>query len=257
MSTEHIVTELRDRILTIRLNRADKKNAISSAMYAAMADALVAANDNADVRVVMFVGTDGCFCSGNDLGDFLNSPGNASGNVIARFMQAVTDLSKPAVAAVQGPAVGIGTTLLLHCDLVYAGEKTRFQLPFVNIGICPEFGSSMMMPAIMGHPRAAELLLLGEMFSAAKAREYGLINDVKADDEVIAYARAQALKLAAQPPNAMRTTKALLKRWTREQLKDVIGVEINHFGPMLTQPEAREALTAFMQKRKPDFSSFS
>jgi enoyl-CoA hydratase/carnithine racemase len=257
MSTEHIVTEIRDRILTIRLNRADKKNAISGAMYKAMTDALIAGNANPDVRVVLFTGTDGCFCSGNDLVDFLNSPGDAGGRVVAAFMHAVVDTGKPIVAAVAGPSIGVGTTLLLHCDLVYAAEKTRFQLPFVNIGICPEFASSLMMPVIMGHPRAAELLLLGEAFTAAKAREYGLINDVLPEADLEAHARAQALKLAAQPPNAMRTAKALLKRWTREQVKDVIGVEVNHFVPMLMQPEAREALNAFMEKRKPDFSKFN
>lgn len=256
MSAEHIVTEVRDRILTIRLNRADKKNAISSAMYKAMAEAMAAGNADPDVRVILFTGTDGCFCSGNDLADFLNSPADAGGGIVARFMQSVVDTGKPVVAAVSGPAVGIGTTLLLHCDLIYAAEKTRFQMPFVNIGICPEFASSLMMPVIMGHPRAAELILLGEPFTAAKAREYGLINEVLPEAEVEAHARAQALKLAAQPPNAMRTAKALLKRWTREQVKEVIGVEVDHFVPMLTQPEAREALGAFMEKRKPDFSKF-
>ncbi|WP_028009132.1 enoyl-CoA hydratase [Solimonas flava] len=257
MSTDHIVTELQDRVLTIRLNRPDKKNAISGAMYKAMGEAFSAANHNPEVRAILFTGTPDCFSSGNDLADFLNTPENAGGNVIAQFMQAMVDATKPIVAAVAGPAIGIGTTALLHCDLVYAGEKTRFQMPFVNIGICPEFASSLIAPAIMGHARAAELILLGEMFSAAKAREYGLVNEVLPDAEVQAHARVQALKLAAQPPNAMRTAKALLKRWTREQVKEVIGVEVNHFVPMLKQPEALEALTAFMQKRKPDFSKFN
>ncbi|NGY03661.1 enoyl-CoA hydratase [Solimonas terrae] len=257
MSTEPIVTEVRDRILTIRLNRADKKNAINGVMYKAMADAMIAGNADPEVRVILFTGTDGCFSSGNDLADFLNSPMDAGGGVVAQFMQSVVDAGKPVVAAVAGPAVGIGTTLLLHCDLIYAAEKTRFQLPFVNIGICPEFASSLMMPVIMGHPRAAELLLLGEPFTAAKAREYGLINEVLPEADVEAHARAQALKLAAQPPNAMRTAKALLKRWTREQVKDVIGIEVNHFVPMLQQPEAIEAIGAFVQKRKPDFSKFN
>lgn len=257
MSAEHIVTEIRDRILTIRLNRTDKKNAISGAMYKSMTDAINAGHADPDVRVILFTGTDGCFSSGNDLGDFLNSPDSTSGSVIAQFMQAIVDASKPMIAAVAGPAVGIGTTLLLHCDLIYAGEKTRFQLPFVNIGICPEFASSLMMPVIMGHPRAAELILLGEPFTAVKARDYGLINDVLPEAEVETHARAQALKLAAQPPNAVRTSKALLKRWTREQVKEAVSVEINHFAPMLKQPEALEALGAFMQKRKPDFSKFN
>ncbi|MGH8446764.1 MAG: enoyl-CoA hydratase [Solimonas sp.] len=257
MSNDHIVTELQDRVLTIRLNRPDKKNAISGAMYKAMAEAFTAAATNDEVRVILLTGTPDSFSSGNDLADFLNTPENAGGNVIAQFMQSMIDTAKPIVAAVSGLAIGIGTTALLHCDLVYAAEKTRFQMPFVNIGICPEFASSLILPALMGHPRAAELILLGEMFSAAKAREYGIVNDVLPDADVQAHARAQALKLAAQPPNAMRTSKALLKRWTREQVKTVLGVEINHFVPMLKQAEALEALTAFMQKRKPDFSKFN
>lgn len=256
MSTQHVVTELRDRILTVRMNRPDKKNALSGAMYTALADALVAANADADVRAVLITGTQDCFSSGNDLGDFLSTLGEAGG-VVTRFMYALMDLAKPVVAAVAGPAVGIGSTMLLHCDLIYAGENTRFQFPFVNIGLCPEFAASIMMPVIMGHPRAAELLLLGEPFTAAKAREYGLINEVLPDAEVQSYARQQALKLAAQPPAAMRTSRALMKRWTREQMKEVIRVEISHFVPMLGQPEAREALTAFTEKRKPDFSSFN
>ncbi|MFT4046594.1 MAG: enoyl-CoA hydratase [Solimonas sp.] len=256
MSTEHIVTELQDRVLTIRFNRPDKKNAVSAIMYGALADAFAGASANPDVRAVLLTGTGDCFCSGNDLGDFLNASDNAVGEAVGRFMRAMVDCSKPIVAAVTGPAIGIGTTVLLHCDLIYAGEKTRFQMPFVNIGICPEFASSLMAPAIMGHARAAELILLGEMFSAPRAREYGLVNDVLPDAEVRTHARAQALKLAAQPPGAVRTSKALLKRWTREQVKEAIGVEINHFMPMLKQPEALEALNAFMQKRKPDFSKF-
>jgi len=257
MSTEHIVTELQDRVLTIRFNRPDKKNAATSAMYDALADAFSYAQANPEVRAVLLRGTDDCFCSGNDLGDFLNAPAGAVGESVGRFMNSMVDCTKPIVAAVTGPAIGVGTTVLLHCDLIYAGEKTRFQMPFVNIGICPEFASSLMLPAIMGHARAAELILLGEMFSAAKAREYGLINDVLPEAEVHAHARAQALKLAAQPPSAVRTSKSLLKRWTQEQKKAAIGVEIEHFVPMLKQPEALEALNAFMQKRKPDFSQFS
>lgn len=257
MSIDPIVTEVRDRILTIRLNRTDKKNAITGAMYQAMTAAMKVGNTDPQVRAILFTGTDGCFSSGNDLADFLNSPMDTSGGVVAEFMHSVVDSTKPVVAAVSGPAVGIGTTLLLHCDLIYAAENTRFQLPFVSIGICPEFASSLMMPVIMGHPRAAELLLLGEPFTAAKAREYGLINEVLPEAEVEARARAQALKLAAQPPKAIRTAKTLLKRWTREQVKEVIGIEVNHFVPMLQQPEAREAIGAFMEKRKPDFSTFN
>ena len=176
---------------------------------------------------------------------------------LPRFMYGIANFPKPIVAAVRGPAIGIGVTMLLHCDLIYAAESARFQLPFVNIGICPELGSTLMLPAMLGHPRAAELLLLGESFTAAQAREAGIVNAVLPDGELLAHAEAQANKLAAQPPHALRTSKALLKRWTREQLQGVIAAEINSFVPLLKMPEAVEALEAFMQKRKPDFSKFS
>ncbi len=256
MSAKHIVTEVRDRVLTIRLNRPEKKNAFSGAMYTAMREALIAGDANPDVRVFLITGTPDCFSSGNDLAEFVNAPAQTGASVTG-FMQALVDCAKPVVAAAAGPAVGIGTTLLLHCDLVYIAETTRLQLPFVNIGICPEFASSLLLPVIMGHPRAAELVLLGEPFTAAKALQYGLVNAVLPDAEVQAHARAQALKLAAQPPASLRTAKALMKRWTREQVKEAMRIEIEHFVPMLGQKEAAEALTAFMQKRKPDFSAFS
>lgn len=256
---ELITVERAERILTIRLNRADKKNALTQGMYLAMADALDGVRDDAEIRVVLFAGHEDAFSAGNDMQDFLKAPqtDTLADSAVGKFMYALASFPKPVVAAVNGFAIGIGVTLLLHSDLVYVGEKAKLQLPFVNIGICAEYASSLLMPRIMGHARAAELLLLGEMFSAAKAKEYGLVNEVLPVDQVEAHARQQALKLAAQPPNAMRVTKMLMKRWTEKKVLEALPLEASHFVPMLRQPEAIEALTAFAQKRKPDFSKFS
>jgi enoyl-CoA hydratase/carnithine racemase len=252
----HVITEIKDRVLTIRLNRPDKKNALSQAMYTAMTEALKQAAADDEIRVVLFVGTRDAFTSGNDLQDFLKQPTRFNDSAVGRFIDALGHFPKAAVAAINGPAVGIGVTLLLHCDLVYAGENTRLQLPFVNIGICAEFASSLLLPKIMGHARAAELLLLGEPFTAAQAREYGIVNAVLPDAEVDAHAFERARRLAQQPPNALRVTKMLMKRWDSAQVDEAIQLEASHFLPMLRQPEAIEAMTAFMSKRKPDFSAF-
>lgn len=255
--SSHILIEQQDRIRTLRINRAEKKNALTSAMYTAMADALESAASDPEVRVTVIAGTEGVFSSGNDVVDFLQLPPmDVAEAPVARFMHNLAQHPKPVVAAVAGPAVGIGTTLLLHCDLVYADGTAMFQMPFVNIGICPEFASTYLLPRLMGHPRAAELLMLGERFDAERAREYGLINAVTANGEAEARAREAALALAAKPPAALRTTKALLKQWSAEKVIHAIDTEARHFLPMLRQPEAVEALTAFTQKRKPDFSRF-
>ncbi|MDE2148906.1 MAG: enoyl-CoA hydratase [Gammaproteobacteria bacterium] len=249
--------ELSQRVLTLRFNRPDKKNAITRAMYTTLAEALTTATDDARTRAVLFVGAGDAFTSGNDLQDFLQAPPQPDEDApVARFMRTLADFPKPALAAIRGSAIGIGTTLLLHCDLIYAGRSARLQMPFVNLGICPEFASSLLLPRIMGHARAAELLLLGEPFAAEQARDYGLVNAVLDDDAVEAHALAQARKLAAKAPNAVRVTKTLLRHWQREQVFAAIGREAEHFLPMLRQPEATEALTAFMQKRAADFSRF-
>lgn len=256
MSTELVVTENLDGVLRIRLNRPEKKNALTQTMYTALAEAFNQATADPKVRSVMITGAPDCFCSGNDIQDFLNMPKADENNPVARFMIAMSDCPKPIVAAVSGPAVGIGTTLLLHCDLAYAGESARFHMPFVSIGICPEFASSYLLPRMMGHPRAAELVLLAEPFDARKALDYGLINEVLPDSEYQARALEKARRLASLPPQALRTTKALLKRWNREVVTKVIPAEFETFMPMLLGEEAREAFTAFLQKRKPDFSRF-
>jgi len=254
--TEHIKTESHGRVLVLRIDRPDKKNAFTQAMYAAAAEAIQHAAQDKQVRVLLIAGVPGAFSAGNDIQDFLNAPLADPDAPVLRFMRALCECPKPVVAAVNGVAIGIGSTLLLHSDLVYAGQSARFQFPFVNIGICPEYASTYLLPRIMGHVRAAELTFFGEPFTAQTAREYGLVNAVLPEAEVEAHALERAQRLAQQPPNALRVTKKLLKRWTSQTVMDAIKIEAEHFGPMLRQAEALEALTAFMQKRKPDFSKF-
>jgi len=253
-----VLTDLKDRIFTIRMNRADKKNALTQDMYVALKAGLDEAAANPEVRVVLITGAPTAFSSGNDLQDFLKlDHKTGSDNPVARFMNALAVFAKPVVAAVNGPAIGIGATMLLHCDLVYVGTTARLQFPFVNIGICAEFASSFLMPRIMGHVKAAELLMLGEPFTAQVAVDCGIANATVADDQVEALALERALKLAGQPPNALRVTKMLMKRWSDAVVTEAIKLEADHFVPMLRQPEALEAMTAFMGKRKPDFSKFN
>lgn len=256
MSTS-IVTECQDRVLHIRLARPEKKNALSTEMYQALAEAIEAAGTDPEVRALLFTGTDGCFCSGNDIGDFLQNPAKDENHPVLLFMRALAACPKPVVAGVRGPAVGVGVTMLLHCDLIYAAPNARFSMPFVNLGICAEFASSYLLPRMVGHARAAEILLLGEPFGAQQALDYGMINAIIDDEAVEAHSRDMARKLAQKAPNAMRVTKDLLKRWSGATVQEAIREEAALFMPMLEMPEAREAFTAFMQKRQPDFSQFS
>ena len=247
-------------VLTLRFNRAEKKNAMTQAMYAGMAEAINAAAADSSVRVLVIAGSGDSFTAGNDMVDFMkvaNAGGGGGDSAVIRFMNALATFPKPVIAAVNGLAIGVGVTLLLHCDLIYAGEGSRFTMPFVNIGIVPEYASTYLMPRIMGHARAMELVLFGEPFSAAHARECGMVNEVLPNDQVEARAMERAKKLAGQPPNAIRTTKRLMKRWTDATITEAIPLEAFHFVPMLSQPEAQEAIGAFLQKRKPDFSKFS
>ncbi len=253
MSDNHVVTTLADGVLTLRMNRLDKKNALTQAMYTAMADAILDAGGNAAVRVLLITGDANCFCAGNDLVDFMNSPATPGGTPVERFMKALAAFEKPVVAAVGGVAVGIGVTMLLHCDLVYCGEKTKLNMPFVSLGICPEFASSYILPRLMGHVRAAELLMLGEAFSAQTALQYGLVNALLPNEEVEAKALEKARHLAGLAPKALRVTKMLLKKWSQSMVAESLDFEAGHFIPMLKQPEAIESITAFMQKRKPDY----
>ncbi|MEZ2738528.1 enoyl-CoA hydratase [Comamonas jiangduensis] len=246
-------------VRTITLNRVEKKNSITQAMYAAMAAALTSAVDDADVRVVVLQGDATVFSAGNDIGDFLARQSGNDGlpqqSPVFQFLHALADFPKPLIAAVAGPAVGIGTTMLLHCDLVYAGDNVAFSLPFVNLGLCPEAASSLLLPRLMGYQRAAEALLLGEPFMAEAALEVGLVNRVVPPTEVNGVAQAQAAKLAAKPLSALVETKRLMKGGQRDEVKAKMAEEGQSFGSMLTQPAAREAFTAFMEKRKPNFSN--
>lgn len=254
MSDNHVVTTLDEGVLTLRMNRLDKKNALTQAMYTAMAETIEAAAGNKAVRALLITGDATCFCAGNDLMDFMNSAPQPGGSPVERFMKALAHFEKPVVGAVCGVAVGIGVTMLLHCDLVYCGEKTKLNMPFVSLGICPEFASSYVLPRLMGHVRAAELLMLGEAFNAETALQYGLVNALLPNEQVEAKALEKARHLAALAPKAMRVTKMLLKKWSHATANEAIDFEATYFIPMLKQPEAIESITAFMQKRKPDYS---
>ena len=251
-----IVTESRDRILKIKINRPDKKNALTRAMYAAMADAIARSDDDNGIRAVFLHGTADCFTAGNDLKDFQAFRQDGDNKDVSNFLSAISLAKKPIVAAVGGVAVGVGTTMLLHCDLVYAGESARFILPFAALGLCPEAASSFLLPKLVGQKRASELLLLGEPFSAAKALEFGLVNAVYPDAEFISLAFAQAQKVAQQPPASVRITKALLKRPVSQHIADTMVEERRHFSERLKSDESEEAFRAFFERRKPDFSEF-
>ncbi len=252
------VTIARDgAIERVGLDRPDKKNAITAEMYAALAGAIEAAESDPLVRVILLHGAGGTFTAGNDLQDFLANPPRDEASPVFRFLHAISHASKPLVAAVHGAAIGIGTTMLLHCDLVYAGESARFQLPFVNLGLCPEAGSSVLLPALAGYANAAELVLLGEPFAAAKARAVGLVTAVVPDAELLAVATAAARSLAAKPPAALRLSKQLLRRALLPQIEAALAEESRQFRTLLTSAEAREAFRAFLEKRQPDFSRLS
>ena len=241
-------------VCTITFNRPDKKNSITAAMYAAMADALVAAQEDAAVRCVVIQGSETMFSAGNDIADFLNNPPAGTGSPVFRFLRGIAQFPKPLIAAVCGPAVGVGTTLLFHCDLVYAGDNAAFSMPFVNLGLCPEAASSLLVPQMLGYHRAAEALLLGEPFMAEAALEVGLVNRVLPPTEAAGYAQAVARKMAAKPISSLVETKRLMKKNHTEQVLAVMDEEGASFGRMLREPAAREAFGAFMEKRKPDFS---
>lgn len=248
-----IQTSQADGILTIAFNRPEKKNALTSAMYAAIADALEAAEADGAVRVVVFTGNGGVFSAGNDLQDFLKNPPQGENSPVFRFLRAISTASKPLVAAVTGVAVGVGTTMLLHCDLVYLGAGTKLSLPFVNLAVVPEAASSLLLPAMIGHHRAAELLMLGEPFDAETARAYGIANGVFPAAQVLAEAMKVAAKLAAKPPTALKLTKQLMRQ-SRGDVAGQMAAEGAHFRAQLQSAEAREAMTAFFEKRPPRFS---
>ena len=252
----HIVVETQERVTRIEFDRPEKKNALSPAMYAAMAQALAAADADAQVRAVLIHGQADCFTSGNDVKDFLELPRGPGESPASGFLRAISTAKKPLVAAVGGPAVGVGTTMLLHCDLVYAAPNARLQMPFVPLGLLPEAASSLLLPAMAGYRRAAEMLLLGAPFGAEKALAAGIVTEIVPAAELLGRAREAALALAALPPASVQMTKELMKRGMAQAVQERMTEELQLFGERLRSPEAKEALRAFMEKRKPDFSRF-
>lgn len=244
-------------ILQLGLNRPGKLNALTLAMYDTLTQELEAAERDDAVRVILIHGTATCFTSGNDLNDFAKNPPVGEQSPVFRFLKAISQAKKPLIAMVSGPAVGIGTTLLLHCDLVYADETARFQLPFVSLGLCPEAASSYLLPKLIGHLRASELLLLGDMIEAPQAADIGLINYIYPTAELRETVFFKALQLAKQPPQSVQLTKALLKQNQTRQVATVMSEEGLLFLQQLAKPEAQEAISAFTQGRKADFSRLS
>ena len=252
--TQDILQHREAGVLTLTFNRVERKNSINVAMYDALATALEQAAADSATRVVLIQGHETVFSAGNDIEDFLKNKPAGEDSPVFRFLRAIAAFPKPLVAAVCGPAVGVGTTLLLHCDLVYAGDNAAFSMPFVNLGLCPEAASSLLVPRMFGMHRAAEALLLGEPFFAEAAQEVGLVNRVVPPAECNALAQAQARKLAAKPLTSLTTTKRLMKGELQEAVLRKMDEEGAQFRRLLGEPAAREAMTAFMEKRKPDFS---
>jgi enoyl-CoA hydratase/carnithine racemase len=245
-----IITEHSESILRVELNRPAKRNALTSGMYAALADIFNAAAKDESTRVVVWHGAGESFSAGNDVDDFLKNPPWSGGSPQARLMSALIDFDKPLIAAVHGAAVGSGTTMLLHCDFVYAGESAKFQMPFINLAVVPEFGSSYFVPARIGHIRAAELVLLGLPFDARQAAELGFVTKVVPDQNLLATATETAQKLAAKPARALQACKRLMKLPCREQIKAAMEAEDQEFSTRVRSEEAREAFGAFLEKRR-------
>jgi len=250
----NINTAVLNGVATLEIARPGKKNAFTLEMYQTMADAVSAAVADASVRALLITGQPGVFTSGNDLEDFMQRPPSGEDSPVFRFMQALAACDKPVVAAVTGAAVGIGATLLLHCDLVYVSDEARLAMPFVALGLVPEFASSLLLPQLMGHAKAAQLLLLGEPFTGADAVEYGIANAVLPPDEVLPHARRMAERFNALPAGAVRDAKRLMLAANRDVIAQTIRTEGALFATRLRSPEAQEAFQAFFQKRKPDFS---
>ncbi|MGX1176618.1 enoyl-CoA hydratase [Pseudomonas sp. R151218B TE3479] len=247
--TETLLLDCQRGLLTVRLNRPDKKNALTRAMYGQLAQALAMADNDPQIRAVLLSGSSDCFTAGNDIVDFLEQPPNDLDNPVFQFMLSLLDCRKPVIAAVAGPAVGIGTTLLLHCDLVYVSRDARLRMPFVNLGLCPEFGSSLILPRLLGQARAAQLLLLGEGFSGEQAVAWGIATEaLDSGETALAKAREVALRFESLPPDAVRISKQLMRAPDRELLRKVIEEEGKLFTQRLRSPEAVAALSGFINR---------
>jgi enoyl-CoA hydratase/carnithine racemase len=254
---DEIVTEHSGSILRVQLNRPTRRNAMTSAMYLSLASIFKDAANDESTRVVLWHGAGDSFCAGNDIEDFLKNPPGPGESPQAGLMNALVTFDKPLVAAVHGAAIGGGTTMLTHCDLIYAGESTKLQMPFINLAVVPEFGSSYSVPARIGHVRAAELILLGTPFDARRAAELGLVTQVVPDNDVLARATETARKLAAKPAAALLASKKLMKQPFREQIKAAMKAENEEFSAQVRSEDAKEAFAAFLEKRKPDFNRIS
>jgi enoyl-CoA hydratase/carnithine racemase len=251
---DDIVTEHEGSVLRVQLNRPTKRNAMTSAMYVTLAGIFIEAANDENTHVVLWHGAGDSFCAGNDIEDFLKNPPGPGESPQAGLMNALVNFDKPVVAAVQGAAIGGGTTMLTHCDFIYAGESAKFQMPFINLAVVPEFGSSCSVPARIGHLRAAELILLGAPFDARRAAELGLVTQVVPDKDALARATETAGKLAAKPASALQASKRLMKRPFREQIKAAMKAENEEFSTQVRSSDAKEAFAAFLEKRKPDFT---
>lgn len=254
---EDVLVQRQGAVQVLSFNRAHKKNAITAAMYAQLAEGILAAEADPTLRVILIQGHPEAFSAGNDLEDFLKHPPTDGDAPVFRFLYAISEATKPIVAAVSGNAVGVGTTMLLHCDVVYAAETARFSLPFSQLALCPEAASSWLLPRVAGYQRAAEKLLFGEPFDVNEAVAMGFVNRVVPVAELSEYAAKRAAQLAAMPAGSLRVTKQLMKGDSARNVRERIGEEALEFGKRLVSPEAREAFTAFFEKRKPDFTQFS
>jgi enoyl-CoA hydratase/carnithine racemase len=249
-----IVTERSGSILRVQLNRPAKKNAMTFAMYLTMADLFNTAANDDGVRVLLWHGAGDSFCAGNDLEDFLKNPIGPSDSPQSRLINALINFDKPIVAAVHGAAIGGGTTMLTHCDFVYAGESAKFQMPFINLALVPEFGTSYSIPARIGYLRAAELIQLGQPFDAQRAAELGLVTRVVPDQKLLATATQTAQRLAEIPAGALQASKRLMRQPVRAQLEQAAKLELEEYSVRLRSPDTKEAITAFFEKRQPDFT---
>jgi enoyl-CoA hydratase/carnithine racemase len=249
-----LLTERSEGILRVQFNRPAKKNAMTAAMYTGLADLLNEADKDDNINVVLLYGAGDSFSAGNDLEDFAKNPPGPGDSPQARLINALGNFSKPLVAAVHGVAIGGGTTILTHCDFVYAAENTKFQIPFINLALVPEFGSSYLLPRQIGYLQAAELIMLGAPFNAARASELGLVTAVVPDTNLLAKATETAQTLARKPALALRSCKGLMKRPQREQLEQAVGRELLEFAERVRSAETKEAIAAFFEKRPPDFS---
>ena len=256
MSTT-ITSELEDGILYVTINRLEKRNALTNDMYLELIDVINDYEKNDNARVLLLSGGQMCFTAGNDMVDFLECPPVDDNSPSPAFLRTLSQAKKPLMAAVNGPVVGIGATMLMHFDLVYAGASATFNMPFCNLGICPEGGTTLLLPQMIGHKKACELIMFGESFDAQTAKECGFINDHFSDDEYLNKIIAKAKRLAAQPASSIRLTKHMLKRNHAQAMSDTLYYEGQEIRKSLKTPESREAMSAFMEKRRPDFLQFN